>query len=234
MPKLLKVTALYSPHGAAALVELISCIYFKPSLRLVSLGHLWAHVSSKISYLCISTFYITSSLTPEIVCWCKMTPCPPAKAANQKWGEIGFPYSSLWYSSLIPASLQPSFPGWLLARPAQHRAMCVISLPPVQLDFWPQVLSLKEPAMLPFIRWALVTNPQAKIVTNTGERGAPRVSAASCASWFFHSQSRLFILEGACNIVQREQGVWALKYGPQIVVFTTLSAALKRHRLSWK
>lgn len=94
-PKLLKVTALYSPHGAAALVELISCIYFKTLLGLFSWGHLWAHVSSKISYLCISTFYITSSLTPEIVCWCKMTPCPPAKAANQKWREIGFPYSSL-------------------------------------------------------------------------------------------------------------------------------------------
>lgn len=74
MPKLFKVRELHSPHAAAALVELISCIYFKPSLSNAPLCLLWIHVFPKISYLCISMYQVTSPLSPEIVSQCKMTP----------------------------------------------------------------------------------------------------------------------------------------------------------------
>lgn len=80
MPKLLKVRELHSPHGAAALVELISCIYFKPSLRVVSLGLLWAQDQFPVHQ------HILYHKQPDSRNSVLMQndSCPPAKAANPK------------------------------------------------------------------------------------------------------------------------------------------------------
>lgn len=70
----------------------IRYIYLKLCLGEVRLCLLWIHVFPKIGYLCISTCQLTGSLTPEIVCQCKVTPVLYVCQQITKRAEINFPF----------------------------------------------------------------------------------------------------------------------------------------------
>lgn len=188
---------------AAALVELISCIYFKPSLWDVSLGQLWAHVLSKISYLCISTFHITSSLTPEIVCWCKMTPALQPRQQIKSEKKLVFlthPFNiPLWLQKVSSHACQDG--QW---QGQVSTVQCVWFLSLSHLCNWnsgPRCCLLRnlQCYLSSVEHW--VPNPRA-IISYRWERSPNSFRCFKCIL-ILPCQGSLFVLEGDCNTVQR-------------------------------